>query len=67
MIEEAGPGGQALFIDRLENYPGMAAPIKGFDLAEGMRAQAEAFGARFLVTKGFSLTKHAKIFESTKG
>ena len=30
------PGGQALFIDKLENYPGILEPINGFELAERM-------------------------------
>ena len=50
VIEEMAPGGQALLIDTLENYPGILEPVSGFDLAETMRAQAERFGAEFLST-----------------
>jgi len=47
VIEEMAPGGQALLIDNLENYPGILEPINGYDLAERMRAQAERFGCAF--------------------
>ena len=50
VIEEMAPGGQALLIDILENYPGILEPVSGFDLAETMRAQAERFGAEFMST-----------------
>lgn len=48
VIEEMAPGGQALLIDNLENYPGIVEPINGYDLAERMRTQAEQFGSAFL-------------------
>jgi len=48
VIEEMAPGGQALLIDNLENYPGIVEPINGYDLSERMRAQAERFGSSFL-------------------
>ncbi len=41
VIEELAPGGQALFIDKLENYPGILEPINGLELAERMQRQAE--------------------------
>ena len=47
VIEEMAPGGQALLIDQLENYPGILEPVSGYDLAETMWKQAERFGARF--------------------
>jgi thioredoxin reductase (NADPH) len=48
IIEELAPGGTALNIDRLENYPGFPEGIAGEDLMEAMRRQAENFGAGFL-------------------
>ncbi len=48
VIEEMAPGGQALLIDTLENYPGIVEPINGYDFSERMRAQAERFGSAFL-------------------
>jgi thioredoxin reductase (NADPH) len=47
LVERLSPGGQALQIDSLENYPGLRPAKSGFDFAEDMRAQAEAFGAAF--------------------
>lgn len=47
VIEEMAPGGQALLIDTLENYPGITEPINGYDFSERMRAQAERFGSSF--------------------
>jgi thioredoxin reductase (NADPH) len=58
VIEQLAPGGQALLIDVLENYPGnierkdaagnSAGPRTGFEIAQDMHSQAEAFGASFL-------------------
>jgi thioredoxin reductase (NADPH) len=48
VIEEMAPGGQALLIDTLENYPGILEPINGYDLSDRMRTQAERFGSAFL-------------------
>lgn len=45
LIEEMATGGQALTIDELENYPGYAKGINGFQFSDDMRAQAEKFGA----------------------
>ncbi|MDR2716598.1 MAG: FAD-dependent oxidoreductase [Treponema sp.] len=58
VIEQLAPGGQVLLIDVLENYPGnierkdaagnSAGPRTGFEIAQDMHSQAEAFGASFL-------------------
>ncbi|MDR1859123.1 MAG: FAD-dependent oxidoreductase, partial [Treponema sp.] len=59
VIERMAPGGQALLIDVLENYPGnvaqrgadgsvIAGPKSGFDVAQDLHRQAEDFGASFL-------------------
>lgn len=57
VIEELAPGGQALFIDKLENYPGILEPISGFELAERMRKQAEQFGSSFIEASALSVRK----------
>ena len=46
ILEKNGlPGGQILFTERIENYPGHER-ISGPDLVENMRRQVEAFGAK---------------------
>ncbi|HEY9054206.1 MAG TPA: thioredoxin-disulfide reductase [Rectinemataceae bacterium] len=62
VLEEMAPGGQALLIDRLENYPGVLEPISGYDFAEIMRAQAERFGARFETASVQSIAKEGEDF-----
>ncbi len=47
VLEEKAEGGQAVFIDRLENYPGILEPVNGFDFSQAMKKQAESFGAAF--------------------
>lgn len=45
LFEGVGPGGQALLIEDLENYPAMQ-PRNGFRFAMDMLSQAERFGAK---------------------
>ncbi|MDR0389013.1 MAG: FAD-dependent oxidoreductase, partial [Spirochaetaceae bacterium] len=45
LLEQMLVGGQALNIDRLENYPGNATGKSGFELVQDLQAQAEGFGA----------------------
>jgi thioredoxin reductase (NADPH) len=65
VIEEMAPGGQALLIDKLENYPGIINPIAGFDLAEIMKTQAERFGAEFITSSVEKLEKIGDLFQIT--
>lgn len=62
VIEEMAAGGQALLIDTLENYPGVPGPVSGYDFAEGMRVQAEKFGAEFLSASVSSLRREGDAF-----
>ena len=72
-VEKFAPGGQALLIDVLENYPGnverrdaggnvIAPPRTGFELAEDMHSQAKAFGACFLSDEVLRLDKEGDVF-----
>lgn len=69
VLEEMAPGGQALVIDRLENYPGIAEPVSGFDFADTMRRQAEQFGAEIRSVGVTALRKegHRFILDTSDG
>ncbi|MCL2762770.1 MAG: thioredoxin-disulfide reductase [Treponema sp.] len=73
VIEQLAPGGQALLIDVLENYPGnverkdakggvIAGARTGFEFAQDLHSQAEAFGASFLGEKIDALKKEGNLF-----
>lgn len=69
VVEEMAPGGQALVISDLENYPGVSGPISGIDFGEVMEKQARDFGADFLTATARSIKKEGNIFhiETSKG
>ena len=62
VIEEMAPGGQALLISDLENYPGFPEPVNGFQFAMDMHKQAQNFGAEFMTTSVKSLKKEGDTF-----
>ncbi len=62
LIEEMAPGGQALLIDHLENYPGYVDPKSGYEFAADMQAQAEKFGAEIRTGSVDALRKEADAF-----
>jgi thioredoxin reductase (NADPH) len=73
VLEKLAPGGQALSIDALENYPGnverkdakgnaLAGPRTGYELVQDMYSQAEAFGASFLCEEVSKLQKDENVF-----
>lgn len=62
VIEEMAPGGQALLIDDLENYPGYRDAIKGYKFCDDMKVQAEKFGANFTMASVKSLKKEGDSF-----
>ncbi|MDR0302391.1 MAG: FAD-dependent oxidoreductase, partial [Treponema sp.] len=73
VIEQLAPGGQALLIDSLENYPGnierkdaqgnvYAGPRSGFEFAQDLYSQAAAFGAAFLTESVSELKKEGELF-----
>ncbi|MDR2662900.1 MAG: FAD-dependent oxidoreductase [Treponema sp.] len=61
-LEQMAPGGQALNIDVLENYPGNVGrgdtpPRSGFDFCEDLHKQAKAFGAQFIMEGASSVVR----------
>ena len=78
VIEQLAPGGQALLIDVLENYPGnvdrkdaagnvCAGPRTGYELAQDMHTQAQEFGANFLSETAVELKKEGDTFTAVLG
>ncbi|MCM8783963.1 MAG: thioredoxin-disulfide reductase [Candidatus Omnitrophica bacterium] len=47
VLEKTSFGGQLLFTQRIENYPGFSEPVSSYVFAEEMKKQAEKFGAEF--------------------
>jgi len=73
VIEQLAPGGQALVIDVLENFPGnierrdstgalIAGPRSGYEFSQDLHAQAQAFGASFVYGSVTLLEKSAERF-----
>jgi len=73
VVEQLSPGGQALIIDVLENYPGNAGqfdeagkllcgPKTGYEFAMDMYRQAESFGASFITGSVNSIKNEGNIF-----
>lgn len=46
VLEKLSPGGQMAATGQVDNYPGFAEGIEGFDLGERMQKGAERFGAK---------------------
>jgi thioredoxin reductase (NADPH) len=75
VFEKLSPGGQALVIDVLENYPGNVGkkdaegrtlpPRTGFEFAQDLHRQAEDFGARFQSLRVDALEKKGDLFTVT--
>ena len=57
IIERSGVGGQAGSTEMIENYPGFVHGIKGAELADAMRAQAEGFGVEILPAQAVTSIK----------
>jgi thioredoxin reductase (NADPH) len=64
VIELLAPGGQALVIDILENYPGNVGqpPKSGYDFAMDLHKQAQDFGASFITGEVSSVKKENNNF-----
>ena len=69
LIEEMAPGGQALIIDDLENYPGFPDKISGFEFTQRFTEQAQNFGAEILSATVNSIRKEGDVYvlDTTKG
>ena len=61
ILEEMAPGGQAMIIDEIENYPGLG-KISGYELAAKFEEQATAFGCEIQFATVESIDKDGKLF-----
>lgn len=62
IFEMGAIGGQALQIDKLENYPGFQEPIDGYQLASQLEAQAKKYGVTFCSKAVSSISKSNELF-----
>lgn len=60
-IDSLAPGGQLLYIDEIENYPG-AASTSGYALAESFERQAVSFGVKIEFWGAESIAKDGNTF-----
>lgn len=65
VLEEMAAGGQAMIIDKLENYPGFSEPVTGYVFAQKMEKQAKKFGAEIMNDSVTDLKKEGDIFHVT--
>ncbi len=62
LLESIAPGGQTMYIDMIENYPGFDKPVSGFDIGMKFHAQAETFGAKLVYATVNTLKKEGNTF-----
>ncbi len=69
LLERAIAGGQIINTDLVENYPGFADGIKGFELVMNLEAQASKFGLQFEYAEVESLdaTKRPIVVHTAEG
>ena len=68
VVEKEAFGGQITITHEVVNYPGVA-KTSGKELTETMRAQAESFGAEFMLTEveSMDLSGDVKILKTSRG
>jgi thioredoxin reductase (NADPH) len=49
VVDSLGAGGQVMTVERIENFPGSAEPVAGYELGPTLQEQAELAGAEFLL------------------
>ncbi len=57
VLEKFSPGGQVINTYEVENYPGFADPVPGWDLVSAMENQARRLGAEFATAEVASVVK----------
>lgn len=54
LMDNMGSGGQLMFIDKIENYPGFE-NITGYELADRLEKQCDSLGAKLIYSKATSI------------
>ena len=62
IVEKIAPGGQVVNSYEIENYPGFANPISGWDLMEAMEEQTRRLGAEIISGEVVAIHKEKEIF-----
>ena len=63
VLDRTGPGGQLLYIDAIENYPGLG-ETSGYLLSEAMEKQCASFGVEMDYGAVSSIRKEGNLFGS---
>ncbi|MDO8472648.1 MAG: thioredoxin-disulfide reductase [Dehalococcoidia bacterium] len=69
LIEKAAVGGQIVYAEKVENYPGFPEGISGFELTELMHKQAKKWGLKTLATDvtGLALDGEDRVVKTSDG
>ena len=69
VLEKLSAGGQMALTETIENYPGFAEGVGGFELAEIMQRQAERFGAKseYAEVEKMGLSASPKVLHTSAG
>lgn len=69
VLEKSVPGGQMSTTSSIENYPGFAESVPGYELAEKMKQGAERFGVETLFSDvtALDLTASPKVLTTARG
>ena len=69
VLEKLSAGGQMALTETIENYPGFAEGVGGFELAEIMQRQAERFGAKseYAEVEKMELPASPKVLHTSAG
>ena len=62
VLEKFSPGGQVVNTYEVENYPGFAEPVPGWDLVSAMENQARRLGTEFATGEALEVTKSDNAF-----
>lgn len=69
VLERLSAGGQMALTQQIDNYPGFAQGVDGFELAQQMQKQAERFGAKTVraAVRKVHLSGTDKVIETSEG